>query len=59
MPQIFFWLLLHGELISATTKISFLSPNCHLACWRQVELSYLKGEKEFLATSWRGSLRGL
>ena len=31
----------------------------HQACWRQVELSYLKGGKEFLATSWRGSLRGL
>jgi len=31
----------------------------HRACWRQVELSYHKGEKGFLATSWRGSLRGL
>jgi len=31
----------------------------HRACWQQVELSYHKGEKEFLATSWRSSLRGL
>jgi len=31
----------------------------HRACWQQVELSCLNGEKEFLAMSWRGSLRGL
>jgi len=31
----------------------------HRACWRQVECSYLKGEKGFLAMSWWGSLRGL
>jgi len=28
-------------------------------CWRQMESSCLKEEKRFLATSWRGSLRGL
>jgi len=40
---------------------SLVTGRCtqHRACWQQVELSYLKGEKGFLATSWRGSLRGL
>jgi len=40
---------------------SLIMGSCtqHRACWQQVELSYLKGQKEFLATSWRGSLRGL
>ena len=31
----------------------------HRACWRHTDRNYLKGEKGFLATSWRGSLRGL
>jgi len=47
---------------SKLTPIFFLASltmgRCtqHRACWRQVDRSYLKGEKGFLATSWRGSL---
>jgi len=52
-----------GSETGAISQIlaSLIMGRCaqHRACWRQVELSYLKGEKEFLATSWRGSLRGL
>jgi len=40
---------------------SLITGRCtqHQACWRQMECSFLKEEKRFLAMSWWGSLRGL
>ena len=48
-----------GAVGQILASLIMASSTQHRACWPQVELSYHKGEKDFLATSWRGSLRGL